>query len=193
MQSSGHVVGAAGLLRAQAPEAAALMPNDADAARNARLERLVREHYDFVWRSARRLGVRSADLEDVVQEVFIVASARLDEITNEIGFLFRACKYASLNARRSVKRRREIVDDEQFERAADPQSPEQVAETAEARARLQAILEKMPTDLRVVFILFELERFTLPEIAQTLMVPLGTASSRLRRAREIFFARTARL
>jgi RNA polymerase sigma-70 factor (ECF subfamily) len=37
-----------------------------------------------------------------------------------------------------------------------------------------------------VFVLFELEGFSLPEIAEALQVPLGTATSRLRRARGHF-------
>ena len=35
-------------------------------------------HADFVWRSLQRLGVRDADLEDMIQEVFIVVHRRLD-------------------------------------------------------------------------------------------------------------------
>ncbi|MBN9159907.1 MAG: hypothetical protein BGO98_04525 [Myxococcales bacterium 68-20] len=159
---------------------------------SARLERLIQEHYEFVWRSARRLGVRSADLDDVVQEVFVVAARRVDEITHELGFLFRACMHAASHSRRSVKRRREVVDDQRLEHEIDRRAnPEQDAETAEARAQLQAILEEMPEEMRVVFVLFELEQFTMSEIAETLSVPAGTVASRLRRAREAFFARAA--
>jgi RNA polymerase sigma-70 factor (ECF subfamily) len=157
----------------------------------AHLERLINEHYDFVWRTARRLGVRSADLDDVVQEVFVVAAGRLDIITHELGFLYRACVYAASSARRSFQRRREVIDDERLERETDERNPEQDAATAEARAQLQAILEGMPETLRDVFVLFELEQFTMSEIAETLNVPTGTVASRLRRAREVFLERAA--
>ncbi len=168
------------------------MVRSAEDQSNARIERLIDEHYEFVWRSARRLGVRSADLDDVVQEVFVVAARRLDEITHELGFLFRACMHAASHARRSVLRRREVVDEMRVEHEIDGRAnPEQDAETAEARAQLQAILEEMPDDLRVVFVLFELEQFTMSEIAETLSIPPGTVASRLRRAREMFFARAA--
>ena len=100
--------------------------------------------------------------------------------------------HAASHSRRSVKRRREVVDDQRLEHEIDRRAnPEQDAETAEARAQLQAILEEMPEEMRVVFVLFELEQFTMSEIAETLSVPAGTVASRLRRAREAFFARAA--
>jgi RNA polymerase sigma-70 factor (ECF subfamily) len=51
----------------------------------------------------------------------------------------------------------------------------------------------MPEELRVVFVLFEIEEMSTPEIASLLAIPTGTAASRLRRAREEFDRRVARL
>jgi RNA polymerase sigma-70 factor (ECF subfamily) len=51
----------------------------------------------------------------------------------------------------------------------------------------------MPEELRVVFVLYELEELSTPEIAELCELPLGTAASRLRRAREDFEQRVARL
>ncbi|MBX3213285.1 MAG: sigma-70 family RNA polymerase sigma factor [Labilithrix sp.] len=176
----------------QPERSAAIVRRAAEEGTSARVERLIQEHYEFVWRSARRLGVRSADLDDVVQEVFVVAARRLDDITHELGFLFRACMHAAAHSRRSVQRRREVLDERRLAHEIDRRAnPEQDAETAEARAQLQAVIEEMPEDLRAVFVLFELERFTMSEIAETLSVPSGTVASRLRRAREAFFARVA--
>ena len=190
MRSLEQVVSPLGL--GQAEKSTAIMSRSVNDGASARLERLIQEHYEFVWRSARRLGVRSADLDDVVQEVFVVAARRVDEITHELGLLFRACRHAASQSRRSVKRRRAVVDHQRLEHEIDRRAnPEQDAETAEARAQLQAILEEMPEEMRVVFVLFELEQFTMSEIAETLSVPAGTVASRLRRAREAFFARAA--
>jgi RNA polymerase sigma-70 factor (ECF subfamily) len=55
-----------------------------------------------------------------------------------------------------------------------------------ARHALKEVLDAMPLDLRVVFVFFELEEMTLVEIAGLLEIKLGTATSRLRRAREAF-------
>ena len=48
------------------------------------------------------------------------------------------------------------------------------------------MLSSLPGDLRMVFVLFELEEMEIPEIAASLEIPIGTVGSRLRRAREKF-------
>lgn len=191
MPSIEQIAGPLALVRGSA-EKAPLTVVQAPAARTkAHIERLVNEHYDFVWRSARRLGVRSADLDDAVQEVFLVAADRLHEIKHELGFLFRTTMFVSSHMRRSTQRRREVNDEAVLEYGVlDERTPEQSAETAEALAQLHAILEAMPESLKAVFVLFELEQFTMSEIAETLDIPPGTVASRLRKAREIFLAQT---
>jgi RNA polymerase sigma-70 factor, ECF subfamily len=169
------------------PAAAATMP---DEQRRAKLERLVRDHHTFVWRSAQRLGVPPADVEDVVQDVFVLAARKLDEVLNERGFLFQTCVFVVSHARRATRRRRVVIDDERVHAEVDGSAtPEQNAAASQARATLQVILDEMPEELRVVFVLFELERLTMAEIAEMAGVPSGTVASRLRRAREIFMSR----
>ncbi len=158
------------------------------------LERLVRDHHAFVWRCAQRLGVPAADVEDVVQEVFILASNKLETIRHERGFLFQTCVYAVGHVRRRVQRRYEVLDDERVQAEVDVRpTPEQHLQGAQARAALQAILDTMPDEFRAVFVLFELERLTIPEISEMIGVPQGTVASRLRRAREIFMSRGPRI
>ncbi len=161
----------------------------APAERRERIERMVRDHHAFVCRSTRRLGVREADVDDAVQEIFLTAVKHLDEIVpgSERGYLFRTCAFVSAHARRSVQRRREVVDEARVNAEVDKRlSPEQHAVRSQARARLQAILDQMPDGFGEVFVLFELERRTMVEIAEMLNLPQGTVASRLRRAREIF-------
>ncbi|HEY0468747.1 MAG TPA: sigma factor-like helix-turn-helix DNA-binding protein, partial [Polyangiaceae bacterium] len=52
--------------------------------------------------------------------------------------------------------------------------------------------DEMPEDLRLVFVLFELEELSTRQIAELCEIPVGTAASRLRRAREDFEQRVAR-
>ncbi|MBX3211548.1 MAG: sigma-70 family RNA polymerase sigma factor [Labilithrix sp.] len=177
----------------QIPEATAA-PVDVAETREARFERLVHEHHDFVWRCARRLGVRTSDLDDVVQEVFLKAARNLDSITHERGFLFRTCAFAAAHARRSVQRRLEVIDDKLVGAELDgAANPEETAESNQQREQLQRMLDALPAELREVFVLFELESFTKPEVAQALDLPPGTAASRLRRAREEFMIIAARV
>ena len=167
-------------------------PGDASA---ARLRALVSENIAFLWRSMVRLGVPHADAEDAVQQVFLVASRKLADIEpgSERAYLFGAAFRIAYRARRTQKRRREVLEAEPQERVDPEPDPEELLDRAQARAALDAILDTMPLELRAVFVLFELEQLTIPEIAPMLELPAGTAASRLRRAREHFQAAVRRL
>lgn len=45
-----------------------------------RARALVNEHFDFLWRLLRRLGVPEAEVDDAAQQVFLVATRRLAEV-----------------------------------------------------------------------------------------------------------------
>jgi RNA polymerase sigma-70 factor (ECF subfamily) len=164
----------------------------------ARLRLLMTAHFDFVWRSLRRLGLLGADADDGAQEVFLVASRKLAQILDghERQFLFATAVRVASTRRRTVQRRREeplspLYDQEREERS-EP-GPERLTEMSRARRELQAILDGMELEQRAPFILFELEELTVPEIAGTLSIPIGTVSSRLRAARDYFRAAVSRL
>jgi RNA polymerase sigma-70 factor (ECF subfamily) len=161
-----------------------------DAACAARVRAMVETHLPFVWRTARRLGVPAADVDDVTQKVFWLASRRLALVpptaVGERGYLFRTTLGLAANARRTQRRRREIdLPDGAANEPRDPTlNPEQLAERHDARDRALAILDGMPDEMRAVFVLFEIEELRTAEIAQLMELPVGTVASRLRRARE---------
>lgn len=177
-----------------------LLPSDVGApaasrAAEARARALVTENFSFVWRSLLRLGVPRPDAEDALQQVFLVASRKIDDIEpgRERSFLFGTAVRIASRARRTAQRRREVLDNEP-ERAVDPApGAEEQIDRARARATLDAILDGMPIELRAVFVLFELEQSTMADIAVLLDVPPGTVASRLRRAREHFQTAARRL
>jgi RNA polymerase sigma-70 factor (ECF subfamily) len=70
---------------------------------------------------------------------------------------------------------------------------DELVDRHKARLLLDSILDGMPSDLRTVFVLFELEELATHEIAELLGIPRGTAASRLRRAREDFAQRLSRV
>jgi len=161
-----------------------------------RLTSLMQAHFDFVWRSLRRLGLSPADADDASQEVFLVASRKLDSIAagSERSFLFGSALKVASTRRRSLKRRPELAQAEVEER--DEQSapgPERLTELSRARQLLQAVLDDMPLELKAPFVLFELEELSVPQIAELLGLPVGTVSSRLRNARLEFQAAVRRL
>jgi len=159
-----------------------------------RLESLVDLHYAFIWRSLRRLGIPRGDVDDAVQKVFLTASRKLASVRigSEKSFLFQTALRVASDARRTVRRRREVSADP----AQEPESPlpdaERVLELRRARETLDAILDAMPMDLRAVFVLFELDEMPIADIAALLGIPEGTASSRLRRARAEFNSQVQR-
>jgi RNA polymerase sigma-70 factor (ECF subfamily) len=165
------------------------------AAADARLRGMVGAHFDFVWRSLRRLGVPAADVDDCAQQVFWVAARKLDEVqvASERAFLFTTAWRVASDARRARVRRREVNEDDAAEAPAEGPDPEQIADRRRARAVLDEVLDAMPMDLRAPFVLFELEELPTAEIAAMLDLPTGTVASRLRRAREEFQSIVARL
>ena len=155
----------------------------------ARLRRIVEAHFDFIWRSLRRLGVAEHSVDDAAQQVWIVAARKLTTITpgQERAFLFGTALRVASDARRSASRRREVLGDGEDEGPID-QAPraDQQLDAHRARALLDDVLAAISIELRAVFVLYELEELPIPEIASLVGVPVGTASSRLRRARAEF-------
>ena len=161
----------------------------------SRLERLVQEQFGFVWRLLRRIGVPESDADDAAQQVFIAASQRIGDIRtgSERAFLFSTALHIGSRARRSRVRKREDLGTE-LDEHVDPAPPlEELVDRRRARELLDTLLAEMPLELEVVFVLYEIEQLTTTEIADVVGVPTGTVASRLRRAREDFAARVARL
>ena len=171
----------------EAPPPVAQVPTAAE--REARLARLLATHFRMVWRALRRLGVQAHAVDDAAQEVFIVVSRKLAQITpeHERRFLYGVALRVAANARRARAARPETPDSDTLELAqATTPSPEVLLDRKRARELLDAALERLPDDLRTAFVLFELEGCSAPEVAELLDIPVGTATSRLRRAREAF-------
>jgi RNA polymerase sigma-70 factor (ECF subfamily) len=143
------------------------------------------EHADFVWRSLQHLGVREADLEDLLQEVFIVVHRKLrgfDGRSRVTTWLFGIClRVAARHRRRAFFRwERPMVD---VPEQADLSTPEDRVVDGRRRRVLEQALSRLSLDQRAVFVLFELEGRTSQEIAELVNVPLGTVHSRLHHAR----------
>lgn len=152
------------------------------------------QHASFVWRTLRHLGVRPADLEDVTQEVFVVVHNRLgsyrerDKIRS---WLYAICSRVAKAYVRNLSRRRESVIEDAPEFEA-PASQLEDLEKREALERGQRILAALPDEQRAVFLLFEVERMPMVEVAEAVGCPLQTAYSRLHKARERVFAMLGR-
>jgi len=173
-----------------APEAAEPPP----APDPERTRALVDEHFRFVWRLLRRLGLSEADADDVAQQVFVIATSKLEVVIagSERGFLYRTAVHLASRFRRTRGRRREDPSEALERMSSSEPDLDELVDRRRAREMLDSVLEHLPEDQRTVFVLFEIEQLTSVEIASVLELPIGTVASRLRRDREQFQAELAR-
>jgi RNA polymerase sigma-70 factor (ECF subfamily) len=158
-------------------------------------EQVYREHFRFVWRSLRRLGVPEADLPDVVHDVFVVVHRKLtqfDARSKLTTWLYAICLRTASDRRRSSRHTREVLG-EHVEATAAEHDASSLVERREALELLDAVLAELPLEQRAVFTCFELDGMSGEEIAELLDIPLGTVWSRLRLARDCFRHSAARL
>jgi RNA polymerase sigma-70 factor, ECF subfamily len=163
-------------------------------------EAIYDEHFAFVWRSARRLGVQESAQDDVAQEVFVVVHARLAQFEGRSSiktWLFGILVHVVRNHRRTIARKQphEAHDDEgrlEFIHDDASRGPHERAVKAEALRTLHAVLDGLDDDKREVFVLAELEQMSAPEIAIATGANVNTVYSRLRMARREFEESLAR-
>jgi RNA polymerase sigma-70 factor (ECF subfamily) len=164
----------------------------------ADFEAIYREHFRFVWRSVRRLGITPAFVDDVVQETFLVVHRRWADFEGRSStktWLYGIVRRVIADHRRSLRRKPALADSSiALEHAADAAKagPEVSAEQAEKMRLLYRLLEELGDEKREVFILAEFEGMTLVEISEALNVNANTVSSRLRTARRKFEEALAR-
>lgn len=152
-------------------------------------EEIYRAHYDFVWRTLRRMGVSERDVMDAGQKVFIIAHQRLPAFDGRSTLKTWLCGIAlrvASDYRRSAVVHREVLVAETPAGASSEPEQLQRLETQERLAVLDEVLAELPDDQRAVFVLFELEELPGKEIAALLGMPEGTMRSRLRLARGAF-------
>lgn len=158
------------------------------------LARIYDEHFDFVWRNARRLGVPESTADDVAQDVFVIVQRRLDSYDGRapmqawiFGILVRVVR----DYRRSFRRKGarnvplEQAPVRDFGAASGP-SPIEQAERAENARLMDKALAELDEDKRTLLILSELEEWTLREIAEFYGSNTSTIHSRLRVAKRAF-------
>jgi RNA polymerase sigma-70 factor (ECF subfamily) len=153
------------------------------------------KYFDFVWSSTKYLGVGPDAIDDVVQEVFMVIHSRLH--TQQHPEAMRSWIYGIVRRtvsthRRSNRARAGLEMRWEQARVVPPATPLQLAELTARVELLSSLLAELDEAKREVFVAAELEEMSVPEIAAALEIPLNTAYSRLRAARQLFEDRLAR-
>ena len=150
------------------------------------LQAVYREHADFVWRSLQRLGVPSADLEDLSQEVFLVAHKRRDSFDPQgrlSTWLFGIALRVAKRHRRRPWFTRERPMSSGVREPEHRHTPERALEHSESQRELTRALGTLRPERGAVFVMFEIEGLALRDIAVLMDTPIGTACSRLHAAR----------
>ncbi|GAC1569794.1 MAG: hypothetical protein NVS3B20_00910 [Polyangiales bacterium] len=162
--------------------------------RTARFTALFRAEHAYVWGTLRRLGENERDAEDVAHEVFMRLYHKLDELDPArpakpwcFTFAYRAaCDY-----RKMARHRVEVMDD--VDAPGGEPSADQLLEANDRASLVHAALGRIELERRAVLIAFEMDELPMKVIAETLGIPVFTAYSRLRLAREDFRTAVERL
>ena len=150
------------------------------------VRQLFDEHASYVWRALRHLGVPESEIPDVSQDVFITVHRKLAEFEGRSSvrtWLYGICLRVSSDHRRRAYVRYEEATAEPLQ-GQPPRTGQEVDVRFEQRATVRALLGTLDDDKREVFVLYEIEGFSMKEVAEIIGCPLQTAYSRLHAARE---------
>jgi RNA polymerase sigma-70 factor, ECF subfamily len=159
---------------------------------------------DFVWLTLQRMGIRHPDLEDVFQDVFVIAHRRLHTYNPEAklsAWLYGICLRSVAAHRRRAFRRRERVDGSEASVArpgtehwhAQVAAPDERVQELERQVALIELLDTLDPEHRVVVVMFEVEEHSCQHISELIGVPVGTVHSRLHTARRKLAQAAARM
>ncbi len=151
--------------------------------------------FSYVCRSLRRCGIRDADVEDLAHDVFLAAHAshaNFDARRAVKPWLFGICfRIASHHKRRAGYKREQLGDAEDAEDTT-PLADVHI-EAEERRQLVLRVLDTLDDERRAVLVMHDLDEISMRDIADVLGIPVFTAYSRLRIAREQFAAAARRL
>jgi RNA polymerase sigma-70 factor (ECF subfamily) len=155
-------------------------------------ERLVRPHFDRLYRLAWRLAGQKPQAEDLFQELLIKAYGKLDELVaiDEPGsWLARVMYNLFIDERRRFARQRLHTVEEGsmpgdgIEGLSGGEDPVRDNERRERFEVLDSALAQLSEEHRIVVLLHDTEGYKLKEIQELTGTPVGTIKSRLHRAR----------
>jgi RNA polymerase sigma-70 factor (ECF subfamily) len=156
---------------------------------------IYKQYLDFVWSSAGHLGAGTDAIDDVVQDVFIVIHAKLATLQRPEAlrsWIYGIVRRTVSDYRRSRRTRDAAGASLDVEPRSSQPSPLEVAERNADLELLERVLAELDETKREVFVMVEVLEMTVPEVVQALDVPLNTAYSRLRLARQSFEEALAR-
>jgi RNA polymerase sigma-70 factor (ECF subfamily) len=142
---------------------------------------LVADHYDALYRYAYRLSGNHGDAEDLVQETFVIVLKKLDQVrefTSVRTWLYTVLRNCYL---KEIRRNAPLVASNLADDLTE--IPDEVEDTDIDREQLQAAINELSDEFKLVVLQFYFEDCSYLEISKNLELPVGTVMSRLSRAK----------
>jgi len=158
------------------------------------LQAIYREYFSFVWSTARHLGAGWDIVDDVVQDVFIVVHFKLGtlrQVESMRSWIYGIIRRTLSEYRRADRNRSNAearLSAELKTNRPVQDSPLDKVEHSSEIERLQTLLAELDEKKREIFVMVEVLGMTVPEVVEVIDIPLDTAYSRLRKARQAFEA-----
>jgi RNA polymerase sigma-70 factor (ECF subfamily) len=162
-------------------------------------EEVVRRYTDKIYRLALRITRDHHSAEEVVQEVFLTLSNRIDTFRGESRFsswLYRVAANASYMRLRVEKKYESVVSLEDYvpydedgrlkgriETKDWSEKPDEALLSKEAMEIIEKAVNELPEPYRVVFHLRDIEGYSNDEVSEILGLSVPALKSRLHRAR----------
>ncbi len=161
-------------------------------------DEIYRSHVSFVWRICQRMRVPEMNIDDAVQDVFIVVHRRLVDFDGSVplrAWLYGIVSRVVADHRKRFRRKESAVSPMDSERnlgvetfASSLPAPERSLEASQALGLVEQLLERLPEEKREALVLSRLYEMTVPEIAAATGGNVNTIYSRLRVAEREFEA-----
>jgi RNA polymerase sigma-70 factor (ECF subfamily) len=135
---------------------------------------------------SRLSGTNRGDLDDLVQETFVRvgrAAPRFAGRSTARSWIFAIASHVAVDHLRSEARRRDLLGSSVVELPQSPDRPDRESEGRETLRRFCRALDELPHDLRLTYVMCELEDTPGKDAAEALGVPEGTIWRRLHDAR----------
>jgi RNA polymerase sigma-70 factor (ECF subfamily) len=163
----------------------------------AAFELIMRRHNRRLFRLARSVLRNGAEAEDVVQETYVRAFAKLDDFIGPDGFPAWLARIAYNEALGRVRGWNRVVSLHDYVSDADGDGdvrrietmtschpdPERLSASGELRRLLEDAIDALPDDFRAVFVLRAVEGMSIAETAEALSIRPETVKTRFHRAR----------
>lgn len=170
--------------------------NELDVEKQQKFENETVPHQDALYNYALKISRNADDAQDLLQETFYKAYKNYHQFeygTNSKAWMFMILKNTFINNYRKMKREPAKLDYDEiediYENIKSDQSKDNNLDLDFYNNllddELSAALSKIPSKMREVFLLCDLEGYTYEEIAEITDIPIGTVRSRLHRARKL--------